>query len=197
METVLQTSFRFNLNWWFGDFVDFPNNISPICSKFQVRFSYLCIQVFHVHIHIDIICNDCLRNVFWPFYGYSVFVSLQWDCKEQSSAVVWITCAFLSSLPLMGLRSSLFSETGSICFLNFISTLTLYRINSFVYSLIGLFILLSTIIFNMCVVISLCKNIVTTNAVSQKSRKKGNTFNVVFLLVIVLTFATCWTPLMV
>lgn len=47
-----------------GILLFFSNNFSSICFKFQDRFPYLRVQLFHVHIHIDIICNDCLRNVF-------------------------------------------------------------------------------------------------------------------------------------
>uniref|UniRef100_K1R346 Prostacyclin receptor n=1 Tax=Magallana gigas TaxID=29159 RepID=K1R346_MAGGI len=67
-------------------------------------------------------------------------------------ALIWTTAAFVSSLPLMGLGSSILYYPGSWCFLNFVSTSTVDRINSIIYSLLGLMILFSTIFFNGSVI---------------------------------------------
>lgn len=184
-----------------GILLIFPTIFLRFASNFKFDFR-ICAYTSFMFIFIltssaMIVCAMSFDRFMAILYPYRYNSIVKKNRAIITLAVVWIICAFLSSLPLMGLGSRLLYDTGSICFLNFISTSTLDRINSFIYSLIGLFILLSTIIFNMCVIISLCKNLATTNTVSQESRKKSNTFNVVFLLVIVLVFATCWTPLMV
>nr|XP_019920812.2 prostaglandin E2 receptor EP4 subtype [Crassostrea gigas] len=193
--------FGLTLTDGFGILLIFPTIFLRFAPNFKFDFRICAYKsfmfIFILTSSAMIVCAMSFDRFMAILYPYRYNGIVKNNQANITLAVVWITCAFLSSLPLLGLRSSLLYDTGSVCFLNFISTSTVVRIYSFVYSLIGLFILLSTIIFNMCVVISLCKNIVTTNAVSQKSRKKGNTFNVVFLLVIVLTFATCWTPLMI
>lgn len=112
-------------------------------------------------------------------------------------ALIWITAAFISSLPIMGLGSSVLYYPGSWCFLNFISKSTINRINSFIFSLLGLTILFSTLYFNVAVVVSLCRNQIMNSRVSPKTRKRSDICNAIFLLVLVSVFAACWTPLIV
>ncbi|XP_052684385.1 prostaglandin E2 receptor EP4 subtype-like [Crassostrea angulata] len=167
---------------------DFPK---PLCDYSSFMF------IFTLTSSAMIVCAlsfDRFMAILYPFRYNMIGKKYR---ANIMLGLVWISCAFLASLPLMGLGSSLSYYPGSWCFLNFVSLSTLDRVNSFIYSIIGLFILLTTFIFNLCVVITLCRNLATNKRISQKSRKKSDIFNVVFLLVLVLVFATCWTPLMI
>ena len=112
---------------------------------------------------------------------------------------IWIFTLMISSLHL-GLGDSKLYYPGSWCFLNFVGATTGERVNLFIYSILGLLILLLTICLNVSVIISVCVNLkqnkLSTSS-QRRGRKKNNMFIILFLLVIVAVFITCWLPLMV
>lgn len=110
--------------------------------------------------------------------------------------LIWITGGLVSSLQLMGLGSSFNYYPKSWCFINFVEMDTLDRINSYIYSIFGLLILLVTFGVNATVIITVIRNM-KSDIRSSKRRQKNDIFIISFLLVIVIVFSSCWAPLMV
>ena len=111
--------------------------------------------------------------------------------------VIWIIGIIISCLPLIGLGSSFNYYPGSWCFLNFVGTTTLDRINSYIYSLFGFAILLTTITLNAIVIVTVCRGMNSDIRQTTRRRNKNDVFIVIFLMIIVTVFGVCWTPLMV
>lgn len=166
---------------------DFPK---PLCNYSSFMFIFLLTS------SAMIVCAMSFDRFMAILYPLRYNTGRKKYRANITLALIWITAAFVSSLPLMGLGSNILYYPGSWCFLNFVGTSTVDRINSFIYSLLGLMILFSTIFFNGSVVFSLCKNQIK-NKVSPKTRKRSDIFNAIFLLVLVSVFAACWAPLMV
>ena len=112
--------------------------------------------------------------------------------------VIWVTGCVISGLQLVGLGSSFNYYPKSWCFINFVEMDMLDTLNSYVYSVFGLVILLATLGVNITVIISVVRNMTTKSEVrNSKRRHKSDIFIISFLLVIVIIFSTCWAPLMV
>ena len=111
--------------------------------------------------------------------------------------VIWIIGFVISCLPLIGLGSCSNYYPGSWCFLNFVGTTTLDQINSYIYSLFGFAILLTTITLNAIVIVTVCRGMNSDIRQTTRHRNKNDVFIVIFLMIIVTGFGVCWTPLMV
>ncbi|XP_062576038.1 prostaglandin E2 receptor EP4 subtype-like [Saccostrea cucullata] len=111
-------------------------------------------------------------------------------------ALIWFIGLILSTLHLMGLGSSYNYYPKSWCFLNFVGGTTKDRINSFIYSIFGLLVLVCTISLNISVIVTVCRNIRLENNLSSRRRVRSDVYIILFLMVIVVVFTTCWAPLM-
>ncbi|XP_048752933.1 prostaglandin E2 receptor EP4 subtype-like [Ostrea edulis] len=111
-------------------------------------------------------------------------------------AVIWSIGLLLSTLHLMGLGSSHNYYPKSWCFLNFVGRSPRDRINSYIYSVFGLLVLICTIAVNISVILTVCRNRRSNNKWSKR-RLHSDVYIIIFLLVIVIVFTTCWAPLMV
>lgn len=109
--------------------------------------------------------------------------------------VIWIFSACISSLNLVGVGSVKNFYPGSWCFLDFANKGKLERINTYIYSMTGFFILLTTIFLNIAVVFSVTRR--PNFSDSDRRRKRKDIFIIVFLFLIVTLFSICWIPLMV
>lgn len=110
--------------------------------------------------------------------------------------IVWTAGAVISGLQLVGLGSSFNYYPKSWCFINFVEMNTLDRVNSYIYSITGILLLLVTLGVNITVIVSVLRNM-KSGIKSSKRRQKNDIFIISFLLVIVLIFSSCWAPLMV
>lgn len=110
--------------------------------------------------------------------------------------IVWTAGAVISGLQLVGLGSSFNYYPKSWCFINFVEMNTLDRVNSYIYSITGILLLLVTLGINITVIVSVLRNM-KSGIKSSKRRQKNDIFIISFLLVIVLIFSSCWAPLMV
>lgn len=110
--------------------------------------------------------------------------------------IVWTAGAVISGLQLVGLGSSFNYYPKSWCFINFVEMNTLDRVNSYIYSITGILLLLLTLGVNITVIVSVLRNM-KSGIKSSKRRQKNDIFIISFLLVIVLIFSSCWAPLMV
>lgn len=120
--------------------------------------------------------------------------------------VIWISTAVVCSLHLFGLGDSHSFYPQSWCFIDFSNVTAddtpakLNRANAFIYSIIGLIIIVLTVSLNSIVVFTICKKrflVKQRNSQSESLDNKKSIFIIVFLLAIVLVFTTCWTPLIV
>lgn len=109
--------------------------------------------------------------------------------------IVWTVGAVISGLQLVGLGSSFNYYPKSWCFINFVEMNTLDRVNSYIYSITGILLLLVTLGINITVIVSVLRNM-KSGIKSSKRRQKNDIFIISFLLVIVLIFSSCWAPLM-
>ncbi|XP_056002660.1 prostaglandin E2 receptor EP4 subtype-like isoform X2 [Ostrea edulis] len=144
----------------------------------------------------------------YPFAMYRYISKFQYDfpeplCEKElrtniTLGSVWCLSGILSSLHLYGLGSSKNIYPGSWCFLNFIDLepwkpkATQNIIYSFIYAITGVIVVLLTIIINTAVIFFFVRN----NARGKKSHRH-DLHVIVFLLVIVTVFTSCWAPLMV
>lgn len=186
-----------------GILLVYPTVMVRYASDFTYAFpKHLCnyssfIYTFTLISSAMIVCAmsfDRFMAILYPFEYNS-------DWKERRTNLmlvcIWIAGAFISSLQLMGLGSSFNYYPGSWCFLNFVGTSTLDRTNSYIYSLIGITILLVTITLNLIVIVSVCRGMKSDIKLSAKRRRKNDIFIIIFLMIIVTVFSLCWTPLMV
>lgn len=111
---------------------------------------------------------------------------------------LWVVGALISSLQLMGLGETFNYYPGSWCFLKFVSESTMNRVSSYIFSLFGLSILLTTIGLNLIVIVTVCRGMNSdTRQQAARRRKKNNVFIIIFLIIVVSVFCVTWTPLMV
>ncbi|XP_052689353.1 prostaglandin E2 receptor EP4 subtype-like [Crassostrea angulata] len=110
---------------------------------------------------------------------------------------IWLVGALISSLQLMGLGESFNYYPGSWCFLKFVSKLTMNRVSSYIFSLFGLSILLTTISLNLIVIVTVCRGMNSVNNKQTARRRKKNDFIIIiFLIIVVSVFGVTWAPLM-
>ncbi|XP_062578510.1 prostaglandin E2 receptor EP4 subtype-like isoform X2 [Saccostrea cucullata] len=128
---------------------DFP---TPICDYSSFIFTFTPMSSALI---VCAMSFDRFVAILYPF-KYNV------AGKERRTNItlisIWIFSSFVSSLHLMGLGSSQIYYPGSWCFLKFVGKTTLDRVNSFIYSILGYVILITTITLNLFVIVTLCKN---------------------------------------
>lgn len=108
---------------------------------------------------------------------------------------VWTLSGVISSLHLYGLGASKNYYPGSWCFLDFIDMSSTSKvIYSYIYATSGALVVILTVLINFLVIVFFIKN------KFSKSVAKSNRNDlpvVLFLLMIVTVFTSCWAPLMV
>ncbi|XP_061166018.1 prostaglandin E2 receptor EP4 subtype-like [Saccostrea echinata] len=108
---------------------------------------------------------------------------------------VWLLSGIISSLHLYGLGASKNYYPGSWCFLDFIDLSTNAKvIYSYIYATTGAVVVILTILINFLVIVFFIKN-KFKKAVAKSNRNDLPV--VLFLLMIVTVFTSCWAPLMV
>ncbi|XP_061182327.1 prostaglandin E2 receptor EP4 subtype-like [Saccostrea echinata] len=165
---------------------DFPK---PVCDYSSFIFTFTPLSSALI---VCAMSFDRFLAILYPF-KYNI------AGKERRTNItllsIWTFSTFVSSLHLMGLGSSCNFYPGSWCFLNFVGSSTMDRVNSFIYSILGYSILITTISLNIFVIITLCKNIRASKQGLNRKVKKSDVFNMILLLVIVVAFTVCWIPL--
>lgn len=153
-----------------------------------------------------IICGMSIDRFFAILYPHMYNTNTKNKRVHIMLGVIWITTAVLCSLHLFGLGGSHSFYPQSWCFIDFSNVATndapakLNRANSFIYSIVGLIIIVSTVSLNSTVVFTICRKrflVRRANSRSESQDHKRSIFNIVFLLAIVVVFTTCWTPLIV
>jgi hypothetical protein len=153
-----------------------------------------------------IICSMSIDRFFGILYPHLYNTNTKNKRVHIMLGVIWVSAAVVCSLHLFGLGDSHSFYPQSWCFIDFSNVATddtpakLNRANSFIYSIIGLVIVLLTVSLNCTVVFTICRKRFLSRQRSSRSESQENKrtiFNVVFLLAIVVIFTTCWTPLIV
>lgn len=169
---------------------DFPK---PLCDYSSFIYTFTLIS------SAMIVCAMSLDRFWAILYPFKYNTNTKNRRTNIMLISIWIAGAFISSLQLMGLGSSFNYYPGSWCFLNFVGITTMDRLSSYIYSLFGLSILLTTIGLNSIVILTVCRGMNSDIRQQQtaRRRKKNDIFIVIFLMIIVTVFGVCWTPLMV
>ncbi|XP_062586226.1 prostaglandin E2 receptor EP4 subtype-like [Saccostrea cucullata] len=187
-----------------GILVSYPFALSRYISNFTYEFSPdLCaflgfVFMFTLMSSAMIVCCMSFDRFFATFFPYLYNSTTKQRRTNIILGIVWILSGFLSSLHLFGLGSSKAMYPGSWCFLNFIHVRPdcpeerLNMIYSYIYATTGVIIVLLTISVNTLVVFFFVRNIFVRTTRSQRDLHV-----IVFLLVIVVVFTSCWAPLMV
>ena len=164
----------------------------------KILCNYSCfIYTFTLISSAMIVCAMSLDRFLAILYPFRYNTAGKERRTNITLIVIWIIGTAISCLPLLGLGSSFNYYPGSWCFLNFVGTSTLDRINSYIYSLFGFAILITTLTLNFIVIVTVCRGMNSDIKLATKRRKKNDVFIVIFLLIIVSVFGFCWTPLMV
>lgn len=169
---------------------DFPK---PLCDYSSFIYTFTLIS------SAMIVCAMSLDRFWAILFPFKYNTNTKNRRTNIMLISIWIAGAFISSLQLMGLGSSFNYYPGSWCFLNFVGITTMDRLSSYIYSLFGLSILLTTIGLNSIVILTVCRGMNSDIRQQQtaRRRKKNDIFIVIFLMIIVTVFGVCWTPLMV
>ncbi|XP_062586170.1 prostaglandin E2 receptor EP4 subtype-like [Saccostrea cucullata] len=119
---------------------------------------------------------------------------------KERRALVMLACAWtlsgvISSLHLYGLGASKNYYPGSWCFLDFIDMSSKAKvIYSYIYAATGAVVLILTMLINVLVIVFFLKN-KFSKTVNKTNRNELSV--VLFLLMIVTVFTSCWAPLVV
>jgi hypothetical protein len=187
-----------------GIMASYPFALYRYISKFNYEFPKpLCeylgfVFMFTLMSSAMIVCCMSFDRFFATFYPFLYNSPRRERRTNITLGVVWFLAGILSSLHLYGLGSSKNIYPGSWCFLNFIQLESCYpkaTLNiaySFIYAITGVIVVLLTITINTAVIIFFVRN-----KVGQKKSRKRDLHVILFLLVIVTVFTSCWAPLMV
>ena len=110
---------------------------------------------------------------------------------------LWGFAAFLGLLPIFGLGKNVKQFPGTWCFFTFVSSELKNQIFAYMYSCIGLSVILMTACFNVLVTLTLLKMRRNAVSVGNVKRHDSELQMMVLLLGIIITFATCWCPFLV
>ncbi|XP_061166343.1 prostaglandin E2 receptor EP4 subtype-like [Saccostrea echinata] len=186
-----------------GILLVYPTVMSRYASNFTFTFpKELCdyssfIYTFTLISSAMIICAmsfDRFLAILYPFFYNSGNKGRR---TNFILALIWLIGLLLSTLHLMGLGSSYNYYPYSWCFLNFVGGTIEDRINSYIYSIFGLLILICTLFLNISVILNVCRKLRRGSQISTGRSVKNDVYIIIFLLVIVVIFTTCWAPLMV
>ncbi|XP_062578505.1 prostaglandin E2 receptor EP4 subtype-like [Saccostrea cucullata] len=149
-----------------------------------------------------IICSMSIDRFLAIMYPIFYDTNTKYRRVNIMLGVTWISSAVVCSLHLFGLGDSHSFYPRSWCFIDFSkvqgnsSTAILNRANSFLYSFLGLIIIVTIVSLNSIVVITIFRRrFLQKRSKVQNNDSKRDVFNIVFLLTIVVVFATLWTPL--
>jgi prostaglandin E receptor 4 len=169
---------------------DLEKELSPALCDYQM-FMYM----FTLISSAMIVCGMSFDRFFATFYPLQYNNPHKEIRTNITLAVIWGLSALICSLPLFGLGSSRKFYPGTWCFLNFIeTTIELNKIDAIIYATIGLIIVLATWTFNIAVI-----GYFIHKRYTEESTWSGwkDVHVIIFLLVVVALFTSCWLPLMV
>ena len=162
-----------------------------LCSHISFMFSFAFLASAFI---VGAFSFDRFLAILFPF-AYSTN-------KEKRTnitlIVIWLVSAFISALPIIGVGSVHNFYPGSWCFINFASNESSDKALVYIYSCVGILILIATVVFNLAVIFAVCVRCCkTTDGNVHAHRIKDDVYIVILLMGIVTVFSVCWVPLMV
>lgn len=169
---------------------DFEYNYSQtVCDYMAV------VQMFTIIASAMIVCTMSLERFMAIVFPY-VYKSIQKGSRSLVMLVcVWVLSAFLSSGHLMAGRHSRLFYPDSWCFVNFVSDNSTDLVFSFLYALTGLFLLITTFVTNVILVVVMIKKKCSKS--SSLTADRHGTHIILFLFSVVLLFSICILPILV
>lgn len=153
------------------------------------------VQMFTIMASAMIVCTMSLERFIAIIFPY-VYKSIQRGHRSTIMLiVVWGLSAFLSSGHLMAGRTSRRFYPDSWCFVNFVSDNLTDLVFAFLYAVVGVLILITTLVTNvtlMGVIISM-----KCSKSSALTADKHGTHIILFLFSVVLLFSVCISPMLV
>lgn len=182
----------------------YENNFKMPCQPFLCLY-FAFMMVLAGFATQFIICTMAIERYFCinqPCYYYTQPMR---GYTRIALLFCWVGSVTIASLPFMGLGSYKLMNPGTWCFFNFYSNARADVIFSFIYSLLGITTIFSTVILNIVVIRKLihvrCKQTVISSG-SGRLRRLGNNRRyteiqmVLQLISVTCIFTTCYLPLM-
>ncbi|KAK3092031.1 hypothetical protein FSP39_024564 [Pinctada imbricata] len=119
---------------------------------------------------------------------------------------MWLAAFLIACLPLIGVGEFIIQFPGSWCFFNFYGKTPRVKSFAYIYSIVGISVVLTIAVLNMIVVKTLIRMNNTTRLQKQIQKRRGSIMvrcmdaeiqMAMFLIGILAVFSTCWAPLMV
>ncbi|XP_060078774.1 prostaglandin E2 receptor EP4 subtype-like [Ylistrum balloti] len=141
---------------------------------------------------------DRFLAVWFPFF-YTSKLGKRW--ASFTIAALGILALVLACMPLMGINENVHQFPGTWCFFNQFATDAGGKLFSYLYASLGMGMVGMMVVLNTLVIVVLVRRrLLKTDhggRVKSESRRAGDVFNVVFLVVLMMVFTICWLPLMV
>jgi prostaglandin E receptor 4 len=161
----------------------------PLCDYLGFVF------MFTLMSSAMIVCCMSFDRFFAIFYPFLYNTSTKNRRAMVMLGSVWTMSGIISSLHIYGLGSSRNYYPGSWCFLDFIDmSSTANVVYSYIYATSGAVVVILTIVINCLVILFFIKNKLSKSVVKNN---RNDLPIVLFLLMIVTVFTSCWAPLMV
>ncbi|XP_021362598.1 prostaglandin E2 receptor EP4 subtype-like [Mizuhopecten yessoensis] len=112
----------------------------------------------------------------------------------------FVAALILGSLPLLGLGSNIVHYPGTWCFFNFNGDTIEDSIYAFLYSCVGILMILMLLFTNVivtCLLVKMRRSSALPHYSSNRGPPEQELQMIVFLSGITFTFVACWSPLMV
>ncbi|XP_062586168.1 prostaglandin E2 receptor EP4 subtype-like [Saccostrea cucullata] len=182
-----------------GVFLTCPFVILRYASGFQYDFpDPLCdfiafILMFMILGSAFIVCAMSLDRFLAILYPHIYNTATKNRRATLTLLGIWTFSGFISSLHIITKSESVRFFPGTWCFHDFLDVATKGRVLTMLYSLIGILILVTTAVLNALVICSFCRNI------RQKRKKtmKRDIFIIIFLILTVIVFSICISPLLI
>ncbi|XP_060077480.1 prostaglandin E2 receptor EP4 subtype-like [Ylistrum balloti] len=186
-------------------FIVYANNLKwvggqPLCDYLSFMLIFAGLATVFIVAAMSL---DRFVAVWFP-YSYNVTMK---KASLVNLAVVslWVVSISIAFLPLIGLGQNVLQFPGTWCFFNFFGTNIRDKFFAYFYATIGIIMIFLTAVLNSLVIFMLGKanrqsgiRRKTSSVGSRSGRSRRNdVFIMIFLVVLMVVFATCWTPLMV
>ncbi|KAK3089784.1 hypothetical protein FSP39_006502 [Pinctada imbricata] len=170
-------------NLWLCDYMSFMMIFASMATMFIVAAMSL----------------DRFIAVYCPFFYGKMMKKRR---IHVMTAGMWIAAGMIAILPVLGFGHNVKHWPYSWCFFDYFGRHVSDVLYSIFYATIGLIVIVMTTTFNGLVIVRLARGQYTViRRGSMKGNRQNNRRNeifiMVFLIAILLTFAICWTPIMI
>ncbi|XP_029645149.1 prostaglandin E2 receptor EP4 subtype-like [Octopus sinensis] len=153
-----------------------------------------------------IICTMALERYFCINHPCYYYIQPRKYYTRIALLFCWVGSSIIACLPFTGLGSIKLMDPGTWCFFDYHSKVAINMVFNFLYSILGIVTILTTVILNIAVLRKLisvrCKQTVVSSSTGKlrriaSSRRYTEIQMVVQLIMITCIFTTCYLPLMI